>query len=67
MKFDGKLKNYFLYIYMYFVCIMEFSNHNNYILLLQKCVYPCEYTADWKKFDKTSLPEEENFLSKLNM
>ena len=52
---------------MYFVCIMQFSNHNNFILLLQKCVYPYEYTADWKKFDKTSLPEEENFLSKLNM
>ena len=52
---------------MFFVCIMQFSNHNNFILLFQKGVYPHEYIADWKKFDKTSLPEEENFLSKLNM
>ena len=49
----------------------KFSNHNNnkFFLLLRKHVYPYEYTADWEKFNETSLPEKEekNFYSHLNM
>ena len=47
----------------------KFSNHANnmFILLLRKSVYPYEYMDDWKKFNKTSLPEKEDFSSHLNM
>ena len=47
----------------------KFSKHNNnqFILLLQKGVYPYEYMDDREKFNKTSLPEKENFYSHLNM
>ena len=43
------------------------SNHeiNNFILLLQKGVYL--YLGYWKKFNKTSLPEKEEFYSKLTV
>ena len=40
---------------------------NNFTLLLKKCVYPYEFINDWEKFNKTSLPEKEEFYSKLNM
>ena len=48
---------------------MQNSNHdiNKFILLLQKGVYPHEYMDDWKKINKTSLPEKEDFYSHLNM
>ena len=48
---------------------MQISNHdiNKFILLLQKGVYPHEYMDDWKKINKTSLPEKEDFYSHLNM
>ena len=35
--------------------------------MLRKGVYPYEYMDDWKKFDKTLLPEREDFYSGLNM
>ena len=35
--------------------------------MLQKGVYCHEYVNDWEKFDKTSLPEKEDFYSHLNM
>ena len=35
--------------------------------MLQKGVYPYEYMDDWKKYNKTSLPEKEDFYSHLNM
>ena len=35
--------------------------------MLQKGVYPYEYMDDREKFNKTSLPEKENFYSHLNM
>ena len=35
--------------------------------MLQKGVYPYEYMDDWEKFNKTSLPEKEDFYSHLNM
>ena len=35
-------------------------------MLLRKGVYPFEYMDSWEKFDKTSLPDQEAFYSKLN-
>ena len=35
--------------------------------MLQKGVYPYEYMDDWEKFNETSLPEEEDFYSHLNI
>ena len=40
---------------------------NKFILLLQKSVYPYEYMDNWEKFNKTLLPEKEDFYSHLNM
>ena len=37
------------------------------ILLLRKGVYLYEYMDVWEKFNKTSLPEKEDFYSHLNM
>ena len=34
--------------------------------MFRKGVYPYEYMNDWQKFDKTSLPEKEDFYSHLN-
>ena len=44
----------------WFLNTCKFSNHdkNKFILLLQKGVYPYEYTNDWEKFNETSLPEK---------
>ena len=35
--------------------------------MLQKGTYPYESINDWEKFDKTTLPEKENFYSHLNI
>ena len=35
--------------------------------MLGKVVYPYEYMDDWEKFSETSLPENEDFYSHLNM
>ena len=43
------------------------NDNNKFILLFQKGVYPYEYMYDWEKFNKTSLPEKEDFYSHLNM
>ena len=61
-KFDEKLKKQFLNTY-------KFSNNDNnkFILLLRKGAYPYEYMDDWEKFNKTSLPEKEDFHLHLNM
>ena len=42
----------------------KLSNHdnNNFILLLQKDVYPIEYIDDWGKFNETSLPAKKKSL-----
>ena len=60
-KFDENLKKRFFNTYKY-------SNHdmNKLILLLKKCVYPYEQMDDREKFNKTSLPEKEDFYSHLN-
>ena len=61
-KFYQKLKERFFNAY-------KFSNHDNneFILLLRKDVYPYEYIDDWEKFNKTALPQKEDFYSHLNM
>ena len=33
--------------------------------MVQKGVYPYEYTDDWKRFSETSLPEKEDFYNSL--
>ena len=47
----------------------KFSSHDNnkFILSLSKGLYPYEYMDDWEKFEKTSLPEKEDFYSHLNV
>ena len=40
---------------------------NKIILLLRNCVYPFEYVDDWESFNKTSLPQKDDFYSHLNM
>ena len=35
--------------------------------MLRKGVHPCEYKDDWERFNERSLPEKEEFYSKLNM
>ena len=61
-KFDEKLEERFL-------DSQKFSNYDNnkFILLLRKGFYPYEYKDDWEKFDETSLPENKDFYSHLNM
>ena len=52
-----------------FKSTFKFSNNdiNKFILLLRKGVYPYYYMDDWEKFNKTTLPEKEEFYSNLNM
>ena len=47
----------------------KFSNNdiNKSILLLKKGVYPFEYMDYWEKFNKTTLPEKEEFYNNLNL
>lgn len=40
---------------------------NKLELLLQKGIYPYEYTDSWKWFDEEVLPEKDSFYSKLKM
>ena len=61
-KFDESLKEQFCNTYKSYK-----NDKNKFILLLQKGVYPYEYMDDWKKYNKTSLPEKEDFYSHLNM
>ena len=60
-KFDTDLKKQFLNTY-------KFCKHNinKFIFMPGKGVYPHEYIKDWKKFNKTLLPEKD-FYSSLNM
>ena len=61
-KFHEKLKQRFFNTY-------KFSDHENnkFILLLRKGVYPYKYMDEWEKFNETSLPENEDFYSHLNV
>ena len=61
-KLDEKLKKRFKNAF-------KFSNNdiNKFIMLLRKAFYPHEYIDDWEKFNEATLPEKEEFYSKLNM
>ena len=61
-RFNENLKKIFANTY-------KFSNHdiNKFILLLQKYAYLNDYICDWKKFNETPFPENENFHSYLKM
>ena len=61
-KIDEKIKTRFRSAF-------KFSNNdiNNFILLLRKIVYPCEYIDEWERINETSLPKKEDFHSNLNM
>ena len=52
-----------------FVNTYAFCNKDidKFILLLRKGVYPYEYMDRWKRFDKTTLPDNEAFYNNLNM
>ena len=43
------------------------KDHNKFILLLRKGVYPYEYMDNWERFNETLLPNKEAFYSNLNM
>ena len=57
-QFYKKLKEQFFNTY-------KFSNHVYFIVA--KSVYPYEYMGDLGKFYDASLPEKEDFYSRLNM
>ena len=61
-KIDEELKNRFQNTFM-------FSNNdiNKFIFLLRKGIYPYENMDKWEKFNKTPLPEKEEFYSNLYM
>ena len=60
-KLEEKLKKRFKNTF-------RFSDNdiNKFSLLLRKGVYTYEYMDDWKKFNKTTLPEKEESCSNLN-
>ena len=51
-----------------FLNAYQFCNgdFNKFVLLLGKSVYPYEYMDSWERFDEISLPDKEDFYSKLN-
>ena len=59
---DENLKKRFAY-----TCKFSSHNINNFFLLLQKGIYPYEYTDDWEEFSESSLPEKKDFYSDINM
>ena len=42
------------------------GDHNKFVLLLRKGVYPYEYIDSWENFNETSLSSNKDFYSKLN-
>ena len=43
------------------------GDHNKFVFLLRKGVYPYEYMNSWEIFNEASLPPKESFCSKLNL
>ena len=61
-EFDTKLKERFKNTFKFYN-----NDMNKFILLLRKGFYPCGYMNEWEKFNKTTLPEKEDFYYNLNM
>ena len=61
-KIDEELKKRFKNIFKFSI-----NDISKIILVLRKGVYPYEYLDDWEKFNETTLPEREEFYSKLNV
>ena len=40
---------------------------NKFVLLLRKGVYPYQSMGSWERFNETSLPDEKDFYSELNL
>ena len=62
-------KNFNKELIQRFANIYEFGNedHNKFILLLRKGVYPYEYMDSWERFNEKLFPDKEAFYSNLNM
>ena len=41
------------------------GDHNKFVLLSRKGVYPYEYMDTWERFDETSLPDKKSFLQRI--
>ena len=62
-------KNFNKELIQRFANIYEFGNedHNKFILLLRKGVYPYEFMDSWERFNEKLFPDKEAFYSNLNM
>ena len=49
------------------ICEFQDGDINQFILLLRKGIQPYEFMDTWKRFDETSLPDEEACYSSLKM
>ena len=45
-------------------CKFFYHRINEFILLLEKSIYPYRYKKNWEKFIEASLPEKEDFEMK---
>ena len=43
------------------------TDHNKFVLLLWKGVYPYEYIDSWEKLNETTIPPKQDFYSNLNL
>ena len=59
---DERLKKRLKNIFKFFK-----NDINKSILLLRNSVYPYEYMDEWRKFNETTSPKNEEFYSNLNM
>ena len=62
-------KNSYKELIKRFANIYEFWNEdiNEFVSLLRKGVYPCEYMDSWERFPETSLPDKKAFYSEINL
>ena len=43
------------------------GNHNKFVMLLRKGVYPYEYMDSWERFNETYLPPKKDFYNELTL
>ena len=43
------------------------GDHNKFVLLFRKGVYPYEYMNSWERINETSLPPKKDFYSELTL